>query len=74
MLAALAGAALAQFGNQDTPFDPEPGPFIALLFLGFVVAVVGHVIQSRGTVTAGIVLIFASTLLLPLVLYLSGGG
>ena len=50
-------------------FAPSPVPFIALMALGFLVGVAGHVYKSRATVATGIGLIFVATLLLPLVLY-----
>ena len=50
-------------------FDPSPVPFIALMALGFVVGVAGHVYKSRATVATGLGLIFIATLLLPLALY-----
>ena len=52
-------------------FDPSPLPFIALMGLGFVVGVAGHVYGSRTTVATGIAMIFLATLLLPLGLYVS---
>ena len=54
-------------------FTPEPGPFIALMALGFLVGTAGHVYKRPGLVITGIGLIFCSTLLLPLGLYLSNG-
>jgi len=52
-------------------FDPSPLPFIALMALGFVVGVAGHVYGSKTAVATGIGMIFLATLLLPLGLYLS---
>ena len=52
-------------------FDPDPLPFIALMGLGFVVGVVGHVYRSRTAVATGIAMIFVATVLLPLGLYFS---
>ena len=50
-------------------FDPSPLPFIALMGLGFVVGVAGHIYGSKTAVATGIGMIFIATLLLPLVLY-----
>ena len=50
-------------------FSPSPVPFIALMALGFLVGVTGHVYRSRPLVLAGIGMIFVATLLLPLALY-----
>ena len=52
-------------------FDPSPVPFIALMGLGFLIGVVGHVYRSRAAIATGIGMIFLATLLLPLGLYLS---
>ena len=50
-------------------FSPSPLPFIALMTLGFVVGVTGHVYRSRALVVSGIGMIFVATLLLPLAIY-----
>ena len=52
-------------------FEPSPLPFIALMGLGFLVGIAGHVYRSRTAVATGIGMIFLATLLLPLGLYLS---
>jgi hypothetical protein len=51
--------------------DPDPLPFIALMGVGFVVGVAGHIYRSRTAVAAGIGMIFVATLLLPIGLYLN---
>jgi hypothetical protein len=51
-------------------FDRDPLPFIALMGLGFVIGVAGHIYKSRATVAAGIGIIFVATLL-PLGFYVS---
>jgi hypothetical protein len=51
-------------------FDRDPLPFIALMGLGFVIGVAGHIYKSRATVAAGIGIIFVATLL-PLGVYIS---
>ena len=50
-------------------FSPSPVPFIALMAIGFLVGVVGHVYRSRSLVATGIGLVFIATLLLPLAIY-----
>jgi hypothetical protein len=52
-------------------FDPSPLPFVALMGLGFVIGVAGHIYRSRTAIATGIGMIFVATLLLPLGLYLS---
>jgi hypothetical protein len=50
-------------------FSPSPVPFIALMALGFVVGVAGHVYRSNAVVATGIGLVLIATLLLPLAIY-----
>ena len=50
-------------------FDPSPGPFIALMALGFFVGTAGHVYKSNWAIGTGIAMIFLSTILLPLLIY-----
>ncbi len=52
-------------------FDPSPMPFIALMALGFLVGIGGHVYRSRAAIASGIALVFIATLLLPAAVYLS---
>jgi len=54
-------------------FEPSPLPFIALMGVGFVIGVAGHVYKSRTAIATGIGMIFVATLLLPLGLYLGDG-
>ena len=49
----------------------RPAPFIALMFVGFLVGTVGHIYKTKTLVAIGIGLIFLATLCLPLGLYLS---
>ncbi len=50
-------------------FAPSPVPFVALMALGFLVGVAGHVYRSNAVIATGIGLVFIATLLLPLALY-----
>jgi hypothetical protein len=52
------------------PVAVDPLPFIALMGLGFVIGIAGHLYRSNTAVAAGIGIIFVATLL-PLGLYLS---
>jgi hypothetical protein len=52
-------------------FDRDPLPFVALMALGFLIGVAGHLYHSRTAIATGIAMIFVATLLLPLALYLS---
>ena len=75
MLAALVSV-MAQFLPDDGPgqsgdFRVSPTFFVVLLGLGFLIGTLGHIIKSRTLVIAGILLIFASTVFLPLAYSLS---
>ena len=68
-------AVLAEdFLGKEFHFEPRPGPFIALAFLGFVTSVVGHLTASKTIIVTGIAMVFAAVLFAPLALYLSGRG
>jgi sulfite exporter TauE/SafE len=47
------------------------GPYIALVLIGFVTGILGHMTTSRWLVIAGIVLIFLGAFLFPLALNLT---
>ena len=51
-------------------FSPDPGPYIAVFGIGFMVAVLGHIASSKWLVGTGLLLIAMSTVLLPLAIYL----
>ena len=70
MLAALVPV-MAQFLPDDGPgqsgdFRVSPTFFIVLLGLGFLIGTFGHIIMSKTLIAAGILLIFAATIFLPL--------
>jgi hypothetical protein len=46
--------------------DASPLPFAALMGLGFLVGLAGHLYKSPALIGAGIFLIFLATILLPL--------
>jgi hypothetical protein len=48
--------------------DPDLGVFIAVMVLGFVVGIIGHLSRSPVLVVIGIALVFLGTLVLPLLL------
>ncbi len=47
------------------------GPYIALVLIGFVVGILGHLSSARWLVAAGVILIFLGALMFPLVLNLT---
>jgi hypothetical protein len=51
--------------------EPSPVPMLALIGLGFLVGIVGHVLRRGAVIATGIGLIFLGSLLLPLAVYLS---
>ena len=52
--------------GQSGDFQVSPRFFLVLLGLGFLIGTVGHIVKSRTLVTAGILLIFAATIFLPI--------
>jgi len=70
VLAALVPV-MAQFLPDDGPgqsgdFRVSPTFFLVLLGLGFLIGTFGHIIKSKTLIAAGILLIFAATIFLPL--------
>ena len=71
MVAALV-LAMSDFLNPDDGPDPSgefrvsPTFLIVLLGLGFLIGTVGHIIKSRTLQIAGVLLIFAATIFLPI--------
>ena len=75
MLAALVSV-MAQFLPDDGPgqsgdFRVSPTFFLVLLGLGFLIGTLGHITKSRTLIAAGILLIFAATIFVPLAYTLS---
>jgi hypothetical protein len=69
---------LAQSGNHDHTLSLESlfsgyrAAFVTVAVGGFIVAVIGHLIQSKVTVVTGILLVFITLLIFPIVLYVRG--
>ena len=59
--------------DRNFEFSPDPGPYIAVFVIGFMVAVVGHIATSKTLIAAGLLMIFMATVLLPVAIYLGGG-
>ena len=49
----------------------SPTFFLVLLGLGFLIGTLGHIIKSKTLIAAGILMIFAATIFLPLAYSLS---
>jgi hypothetical protein len=71
VLAALV-LAMSDFLNPDDGPEPSgefrvsPTFLIVLLLLGFVIGTIGHIVKSRTLQIAGVLLIFAATIFLPI--------
>jgi hypothetical protein len=60
---------LLQLGFSYDPspdFGTDPRPYVAMMLVGFVIGVVGHIVRSKPLIALGIGLIFLATFLLPL--------
>ena len=57
--------------DQRGDFEVSPSFFIVLLALGFLIGIVGHIIKSRTLVAAGVILVFAATVFIPIALSVS---
>ena len=73
MLAALL-ALLAEFDLPDSPdinpddrFGTDPKPYLILFGAGFLIAVAGHLFKVKLMIALGILMVFLSTVILPLV-------
>jgi Flp pilus assembly protein TadB len=51
--------------GQSGDFEVSPTFFLVLLGLGFLIGTIGHIVKSRMLVAAGVLLIFAATVFLP---------
>ena len=71
MLALLLADVLPVPHNFE--FSPDPGPYIAIFGIGFMVAIVGHIAQSKWLIATGLLMIMAATVILPLAIYLGQG-
>ena len=66
MLAALI-AQLPQLPDPSARTDP--GPYIALFRIGFLLGVFGHLFRSKTMVATGVALIVMATIVLPLIAF-----
>ena len=60
--------------DKERLLDQWRGPLIALAVGGFVIAVLGHLFQSKLVVVTGIVMISAAFVIFPVLLYVRGTG
>jgi hypothetical protein len=57
--------------DQSGEFEVSPTFLIMLLAIGFAVGTVGHILKSRTLVAAGVILVFAATVFIPIALNVS---
>lgn len=57
--------------DQSGDFEISPSFFLIVLALGFVIGTFGHIVKSRTLVAAGVILVFAATVFIPIALNLS---
>jgi hypothetical protein len=57
--------------DQRGDFEISPTFFIVLLVLGFVIGTFGHLIKSRTLVAAGVTMVFAATVFIPIAIGIS---
>jgi hypothetical protein len=57
--------------DQSGDFEVSPTFLITLLAIGFVIGTIGHIFKSRTLVAAGVILVFAATLFIPIALSVS---
>lgn len=68
MISQLIAAAAIPVPELLAALPRALGPYVALILLGFVIGVWGHLMRSRWVVAVGLLLIFIGAFLLPLVL------
>ena len=52
--------------------DPNLTVFVVIMLIGFFVGTYGHIIKSRTLIIIGILMIFAATVVLPLLIFRGG--
>ncbi|MGH2744711.1 MAG: hypothetical protein ACRDN8_19960 [Thermoleophilaceae bacterium] len=57
--------------DQRGDFEISPSFFIVLLALGFAIGTLGHIVKSRTLVAAGVTMVFAATVFIPIALSVS---
>ncbi len=55
--------------DQTGGFEVSPTIFFILLALGFVLGMIGHLTRTKTLVAAGVLMVFLSTVLIPIVLH-----
>ena len=55
--------------SDEGGFRVSPTLFIVIFGLGFMIAIVGHVVKSRTLVAIGILMVFVATVFVPIALH-----
>jgi len=73
LIFALAGAPLYAVAGVpiETEFNPGLGSYFLLMAVGFAVGALGHVYRSKILIVAGLMIVYAAILFLPLLAFLS---
>ena len=67
-MASVLLAVFAQLPDLPEPrFRTDPKPYLILFGVGFLIAVFGHIMKVKVMIAAGILMVFLSTVILPLV-------
>ena len=53
--------------NPEKRFGTDPKPYLILFGVGFLTAVFGHIFKVKTMIAVGILMVFLSTVILPLV-------
>ena len=67
----MVGGLGSFFYDPHPDFGADPRPFVALMLVGFVIGVIGHIVKVRTIIAVGIGMVFLGTFLLPLAANLS---
>lgn len=68
----MTAAALSVLADLVPKGDPDIGIFVAVMVVGFLIGIAGHVVRSTTLVVVGIALVFLGTVALPLLVFGSG--
>jgi hypothetical protein len=47
-------------------FPNSPGPYVALMLIGFAIGILGHLVRAKWLIASGVILILLGALLFPI--------